>query len=73
MAEFVLNDAYSPSDSTASKPGRYSNFNAEEDLVLLLEVACTNDHVSYFGETRKRYYEAETKIKVNPSFTQKVT
>lgn len=73
MAEVISVDAPSPSDSAATRTGRYSRFTAEEDLVLLREVLAANAHVAAFGENGKQYGEAARKFNANHSVVQAVT
>lgn len=68
MAE-VIQDKTSETDSQATaKPGRSSRFTAAQDLVIAREVAASRAHTAAFGETKKLFEVAASKISANPAF-----
>lgn len=70
MAE-VVSDISDPRPT--AKSGRHSRFTAAQDLVIAREVAAANAHTSHYGDTRKRFETAASRVTENPLFQGTIT
>ena len=55
--------------ATSGKRGRRSKYTAEEDLIILREVAATKAYIAPYGRTLELFQTAAEKVNGNEKFT----